>query len=112
LLLLAAALTGCAHAPASAPVTASSAGLPARIGEPQLIRAEGTVEYRRYRVGPCQLDLVLREMPRGPGMIEWLDARPARGADPELGAACANLAAKLRGRSMRMPLVQALSEPL
>jgi hypothetical protein len=110
--LLAVALAGCARAPAGAPVTAAGAALPAQIGEPQLIRAEGTVEYRRYRVGPCQLDLVLRDMPSGSDTIEWLDARPAREADPMPGSACGDLAARLRGRSMRMPLVQALSEPL
>ncbi|MGD9511129.1 MAG: hypothetical protein AB7I59_24405 [Geminicoccaceae bacterium] len=103
------ALAGCAHAPAVAPPVAA---LPARIGEPQLIRVEGTVEYRRYRVGPCQLDLFLRDTPGGGAMVAWLDARPAREVDPALGAACADLAARLRGRSMHMPFAQALSEPL
>lgn len=93
-------------------VTPPVAELPARIGEPQLIRVEGMVEYRRYRVGPCQLDLILRDEPSGAAAFEWLDARPAREVDPALGAACIDLAARLRGRSMRMPFAQALSEPL
>jgi hypothetical protein len=110
---LATAVAGCAHASAVAPVTAPpTAELPARIGAPQLIRAEGAVEYRRYRVGPCQLDLFLRDAANGAATVDWLDARPAREVDPALGAACADLAARLRGRSMSMPLVQALSEPL
>ena len=95
--LLLAGLTACANATAPTPVTTHSAELPSRIGAPQLIRAEGEVEYRRYRVGPCQLDLFLSDAPSGAVTVDWLDARPAREADPSLGSACSELAARLRG---------------
>lgn len=95
-----AGVAGCAHATAPAPATAHSAALPSRIGAPQLIRAEGAVEYRRYRVGACQVDLFLDDAASGAPAVEWLDARPARDADPSLGAACAGLAARLRGKPL------------
>ena len=85
---------------------------PAQIGQPQLVRAEGAVEYRRYRVGPCQLDLFLRDAPAGAARVEWLDVRSAREMGPALQSACADLASRLRGDPARAPLVQALSEPL
>ena len=95
-----AAVAGCARASAPLPATAELAGLPSPIGAPQLSRAEGEVEYRRYRVGPCQLDLFLSDAPSGTVTLDWLDARPAREADPALGSACSELAARLRGRSL------------
>ncbi|MFO1049414.1 MAG: hypothetical protein U1E52_16150 [Geminicoccaceae bacterium] len=97
--LLLAGLTACANATAPTPVTTHSAELPSRIGAPQLIRAEGEVEYRRYRVGHCQVDLFLTDAPGSAPTIEWLDARPAREADPTLGSTCAGLATRLRGKS-------------
>ena len=107
--MAAAILASCASDAATTP---GSVMLSAPIGEPQLVHAEGSAEYRRYRIGPCQLDLFLRDAASGAGRIEWLDARPAREVDPALAAACTDLALRLRGGQSRAPLVQALSEPL
>lgn len=95
-----AAVAGCARASAPLPATAALAELPSRIGAPQLSRAEGEVEYRRYRVGPCQVDLFLSDAPGGAVTVDWLDARPAREAGPALGSACSELASRLRGKPL------------
>lgn len=94
-----AGVAGCARGTPPPAATAGLAELPLRIGAPQLIRAEGTVEYRRYRVGPCQLDLFLSDTPGGAVAVDWLDARLARDADPWRSPACSALAAHLRGKS-------------
>ena len=107
--MAAAILASCASDAATAP---GSVVPSTPVGEPQLVHAEGSAEYRRYRIGPCQLDLFLQDAASGAGRIEWLDARPAREVDPALAAACTDLALRLRGHRARAPGVQALSAPL
>jgi hypothetical protein len=55
--------------------------------------SEGTIEYRRYRIGACQVDMILSSERVG---VEWLDARPARGVAAEAAPICATLGARLR----------------
>ena len=77
-------------------------------GPPLLVRAEGTVEYRRYRIGACQVDMVLSgERAR----VEWLDARPARGVAADAASACAALGTRLRA-SVGVAAIPKVSAPL
>lgn len=91
--------------------------LTALLGAPQLARVEGVAQYRRYRVGPCQLDLFL--YPDGPGKgtrVAHVEARPARGS-ADHAAACAALASRLRSAETPAavepaPLHDTVSDPL
>lgn len=121
-------LTGCAGTaevarPATAPalpVGVALVGLAGGevegvMGEPSLIRADGTAQYWRYGLGGCQLDLFLyADAAANRPRVAWLDVRPSRGSGSATSAACAELARRLRTADVATapapkPLV---SEPL
>ena len=87
------------------------------MGEPTLIRADGTAQYWRYGLGGCQLDLFLyADAAAGRPRVAWLDVRPSRGSDSATSAVSAAQARRLRTADAATPPVPAprplVSEPL
>ena len=87
------------------------------MGEPALVRAEGSAQYWRYGIAGCQLDLFLfADQAAGPPRVAYLDVRPARGTPPTVAADCSLLAARLRTGTPPAPAAKprqpSVTEPL
>jgi hypothetical protein len=100
---------GLAGLPAGATLIGLGGGdLAGVVGEPALVRQEDGAQYRRYRIGGCQLDLFLYTDPAsGPARVAHLEVRPQLGAEPAMAEACARLASHLRAAPGPAPPVSA-----
>ena len=118
-----AACTGTAEIARPAPAPALPAGVAlvglaggeveGVMGEPSLIRADGSAQYWRYGLGGCQLDLFLyADAAAARPRVAWLDVRPSRGSDRATGAACTELARRLRTADAAPATEAPVSKPL
>src|SRR4051794_27074285 len=82
------------------------------MGEPTLIRADGSAQYWRYGLGGCQIDLFLNaDAAASRPRVAYLDVRPSRGVDRSTRDACAELGRRLRAQPTAVA-PPAATEPL